>query len=336
MTVSAALDAKERKDDVKEAKAEVSLTQRDKGNGSYDVEFVAHKPSRCVVSLALRGQHLPDSPISVVCVERLEHPYAFDWHRIGVAFGPDGSLHVADNHYVHACKMDGSPNRRYNTSLADIRGIAVGSDGLAFVTDKGSRRVCLFRDGCFRGDWSLDWRDNHSNWYPVAIAVDTKADEVFVAEGHHLGKTICVFNCSGKFLRQLVELDKDSIGSIALDSQYIYVVDALASCVSVFDRVSRKLTRRWGGLGDASGQFRNINAIAVSDNRVYVCNGASYRYGEDDRVHVCDTDGKLLFFLPYRDAGIVAANPTRPNEIAVSCVTLPNATMHPITRFRLP
>lgn len=112
--------------------------------------------------------------------------------------------------------------------------------------------------------------------FPNGLAVARNGD-VYVSDGDN--RRVQVFTREGKF-KQFVDTSGIPRG-IAIDSeQMLYVVDAVAHMVDIYDLKGKELTR-FGGQGFGPGQFNYPNDITVDRNRrIYISDR------ENDQVQV--------------------------------------------------
>ena len=172
----------------------------------------------------------------------------------GLAAAPDGSLFVADSRNHRIVHLDASglylnswgsyanvlegpaPEGLFNEPW----GVAVGPDGLVYVTDTWNHHVQVFSpDGKFLRMWSEFLVDGvlDSFWGPRGIAVDAQS-HVYVTD---TGKQrVVVFDTLGNYLTQfgsrgLVVGQLDEPVGIAVDSAgKVYVADTWNNRVQVF------------------------------------------------------------------------------------------------------
>lgn len=172
----------------------------------------------------------------------------------GLALAPDGSLFVADSRNHRVVHLD--PNGLYLNSWGGYAnvlegpapeglfnepwGVAVGPDGLVYVTDTWNHRVQVFSpEGRFLRMWSEFLVDGvlDSFWGPRGIAVDSQ-NRVYVTDTgkqrvvvfDNLGNYITQFGSRGMVVGQL-----DEPVGIAVDAEgKVYVADTWNNRVQVF------------------------------------------------------------------------------------------------------
>jgi DNA-binding beta-propeller fold protein YncE len=152
---------------------------------------------------------------------------------------------------------------------------------------------------------------------PISMAVDGQGN-LYVADSGH--DRIQIFDPDGNFLTMWDkqgngdgefnfhrEVDNFAIGAIAIDAQgNVYVVDTGNYRVQKFDS-DGKFLLKWGGEGEADGQFRDPLFVAVDpQGNVYV--------DDDERDDIQKFDGNGNFLLKW---SIPEKGPFDPGELAV-------------------
>lgn len=288
----------------------------DNSDGTYTVAYLSEGAERYLVSVSLSGVNIKGSPFFIEASWSASScKFAIKGKNTSraLAFGPDGYLFVAFDHFVCVIRADSSEVRRWgsngteNGEFGSISGIGVGTDGLVFCTDGGifsNHRVQAFHsDGTFVRKWGRFGSGAGQFNLPGGIAVDTKNNEVFVLDV--LNYRCQVFTCEGKFLRQWGSYGDDDgqfdlTNGIAADSQgLVYIADTGNFRVQVFDR-SGKFIRKWGSQGDGPGKFRKMSGIAVSEGRVFVC--------DSNGVQVFTNTGAFVQSFPLANAVDGAVN----------------------------
>jgi len=171
----------------------------------------------------------------------------FTWTPLALAFDAQGALRVTDVgqtdlHRLVYFSIDGSPT------------VTVGKTGQV--------RSVIESPGSFL--------------FPNGLAIAANGD-VFVSDGDN--RRVQVFDSEGKFVRFI-----DTSGvprGIAIDAkQRLYVADALAHSIAVYDLAGRRLTD-FGERGFGPGQFNYPNDVTIDRRgRIYVSDR------ENDQVQV--------------------------------------------------
>jgi len=148
---------------------------------------------------------------------------------------------------------------------------------------------------------------------PIGVAVDAE-DRLFVSDSFN--HTITCFDPAGKVLAQFGREELERPGGIAIDRERhrLYVADAKANRVAVFDTENFKLERTVGGPSTPgaaeSGRFAAPTNVAVdSKGNLYVTDTWNHR------VQVFDRRGRFL--RAFGSHGTRPGNFVRPKGIAV-------------------
>jgi DNA-binding beta-propeller fold protein YncE len=194
-------------------------------------------------------------------------------HRIQ-QFRPDGSFVRAWGGFADT---KGDPRRaaRLPGKFYGPRGIAVGRDGLLYITDTGNKRVVVYDQ---RGRYVRQWGEGGSGPAqldePVGIAVD-RGNNVYVADARNA--RVQVFSAQGKHLRSWrvpgwsgegrlePYLDTDAEGNV-------YVTDPIRKAVYEYSSEGRRLAT-----ASRSGGVELLQPIGVAispEGRVYVVDSA--------------------------------------------------------------
>jgi DNA-binding beta-propeller fold protein YncE len=133
---------------------------------------------------------------------------------------------------------------------------------LLYFSTEGSRTASIGRTAEAQ---SLT-QDPGMFFFPNGLAV-AKNGDVYVADGNN--RRVQVFNSKGEFLR-FVDTSGVPRGVVLDSQQRLYVVDALANAVSVYDTKGKQITQ-FGERGFGPGQFNYPNDIALDQGgHIYV------------------------------------------------------------------
>lgn len=235
--------------------------------------------------------------------------------RVGVIDSGDGHLVLSFGEYSKEDKPYG-----FYEPLA----VAADSEGNIYVANQGAYGIKKFdRAGRFVGQWGKRGGGNGEFEAPVAIAVDNRNDEVYVADDYSTWDRppqmrVQKFTKDGKFIKKFGEhfgVDWRPLGwlpvffpsltnipdinypaGIAVDGKgFVYVVEQGKSRINKYDRGGKLVLSFGGERGDGPGQFNMQGVrgwpvgIAVDGaNNVYVCDEGN------DRVQKFDENGKFL------------------------------------------
>lgn len=227
--------------------------------------------------------------------------YSSVWHiewndPCGIAVGPDDVVYVTDRRNSRVQKF--TPNGEFidawgsshkglggthkgarDGALRYPHGIAVDSQGFAYVVDAGNCRVQKFRDGQFVLKWGEAGEGDGQFSDPHSVAVGPEG-VVYVTDGTCDGvNRVQAFTSEGAFLTGWGDTGHApgqfrSPGGIAVDAEgYVYVADIDNCRVQKFTSEGAFI-RAWGERGGGEGAFQFPNGVAV---------------GPDGHVHVADT-----------------------------------------------
>lgn len=171
-----------------------------------------------------------------------------------LAFGPDGTLYVADsrNHRIQHFSASGEFLGTWGT-FADVNsgaapggtfnepwGIAVGGDGSVFVADTWNHRVQKFSsDGNFIKMWGYFGQGENPDafWGPRDVEINLQGQVLVSDTGN---KRVVIFNPDGKYIGQFggagMEAGKfdEPVGLAAAANGDIYVADTWNQRIQVF------------------------------------------------------------------------------------------------------
>lgn len=170
--------------------------------------------------------------------------------------------------------------------------LAVGKDGILYVTDSDNHRIQVFDEQgnyltSYGGFGTLEGQFN----YPVSIALDSQ-DNAYIVD--LLNHRIQVFDRDGNFLKYLVESNTNSHvifpTGVAIDSNDdIYVIDK-------FDHKIKKINSNgdmlnsFGGFGSANDQLNYPLSMAINSVGDIIVSDTG-----NGRVQVFTKDGNYKF-----------------------------------------
>lgn len=269
---------------------------------------------------AYQNLRIDPDPLKLVTGDGLNSPR-------NLAFGPDGSIYVADSGFSRIVKLDaqGQVITTWGSRTPDGEapapgtmnepwGIAADAQGNIYVADTWNHRIQKFdQNGAFLLEWGMGGLRAEGPdrfWGPRAVAVG-EGGRVYVTDTGN--KRVGVFDANGGFL-----FDFDTSGDAALDEPVgiaigpdglVYVADTWNMRVAVFDP-DGNFVRSWPVQGWGSSSIDNKPYLAVDDSgRVYLTDPEGFR------VIVFTTEGQpLAVFGQY---GIEEDAFGMPNGIAV-------------------
>jgi DNA-binding beta-propeller fold protein YncE len=197
-------------------------------------------------------------------------------------------------------------------ALKSPYGVAVDSKGQVYVADAANRTVFVFNLELKRVERRGD-RPPARLTVPIGLAIDDQ-DHLFVSDAS-LHQITC-FRPDGEVLAVFGLDDLQRPAGLALDNRLhrLYVADAKANRLAIFDSTSFRLLQQIGGTstpGKAEpGTFSAPSNVAVgADGQVYVTDTWN------QRVQVFDSAGK--FVRTFGRHGVTPGDFVRPKGIAL-------------------
>ncbi len=194
-------------------------------------------------------------------------------HRIQ-QFRPDGTFVRAWGSFVDT-GGDAGRNAASPQGFYGPRGVALGSDGLLYITDTGNKRVVVYQQtGRYVRQWGVGGSGVGELDEPVGIAVGRNG-HVYVADARN--RRIQVFSQAGKPLRRWPLASESKEGRmepyVAVDRRgRVYVSDPASQTVSVYNAQGKEI-RAYRTAADRT--FLAPTGLAVaSDEVVYIVDSA--------------------------------------------------------------
>ena len=251
---------------------ECDVTHSDK---LYNVVYNPKVPGEHEISVRVRGEHLPDSP---VCVNVKEGHVDYNRKTTKcVTFGGRGNVPECFN---QPCD------------------VAVRNNGEILVADTSNHRIQIF-DGKLRlvSKFGTRGRNLGQLSHPSGIAVSPYG-HVIVSD--HSNHRVQVFTSGGVYLRSFGDkgsterLFNHPTGITVDEEGHIIVVDHDNHRVQVFDETG-KFIRQFGCHGDKNGQLDRPMYVAVSpDGDIFVTDSGNHR------VQIFYSDGRYQESLGKR------------------------------------
>lgn len=240
-------------------------------------------------------------PADLVLDEGLANSISLNAPR-ALAFGPDGSLYIADSRNHRILRLDASGQEldqwgSYADGVASPAepgtfnepwGVAVGPDGSVYVTDTWNHRIQKFTaNGQVIRTWGQygDSNQQEGFWGPRGIAVDNEG-YVYVADTGN--KRIVVFDAQGNLVSEFGSAGFDPgqfdepVGVTVDNKGKLYVADTWNQRVQSFtvsaDRMTFLPDRQWEVFGWYGQSLDNKPFIAVNaQGHVFVTDPEQYR-----------------------------------------------------------
>jgi DNA-binding beta-propeller fold protein YncE len=214
-----------------------------------------------------------------------------------LAFGPDGSIYVADtgNHRVVHLDLTGQILNTWGSqtpanqvppapgTFNEPWGITVDPQGNVYVADTWNHRIQKFSaDGTFLLEWGTGGVATEGSslfWGPRSVAVDPESGNVYVTDTGN--KRVAVFDANGTFLFDFGLTEPGMLNEpvgLAIDPNgIVYVADTWNLRVVSFTLDGQYLSD-WRVYGWNSDTLDNKPYIAVdASGRVYVTDPEGYR-----------------------------------------------------------
>ena len=218
----------------------------------------------------------------------------------GIAVDGSGDFFVADGFYSSVKKFaaDGSFLTRWESPGGRSQAVAADPCGNVFVLGSDDLVYKFTGTGQLQTQWGVPTSASGAPilpfFSPVAVAVDSACDNVYVVDYHN--SQVLKFNSSGAFIQLYPRYDLQWPYGIAADAAgFAYVANTYLDNIVKFDS-SGNLVTSWGGTGTGAGQFQHPYGVAVDAvGNVYVADS------NNSRIQVFSSTG--TFQGQWADAG---------------------------------
>ena len=138
------------------------------------------------------------------------------------------------------------------------QGLCFNSNGLLYVVDRSNHRVQVFRENVFLFKFGSKGPNPGQFKDPCFIAMDS-SDQVYVTDNDNVLSGVIVFSEDGHFIKK-INCNNPFAICVSPDD---YVISDAEDFLIVFSP-THELVAEFGARGDAKGQFRGINGIAIN------------------------------------------------------------------------
>ena len=277
----------------------------DNKDGIYNISYSPNGQGSCKLSIKLNGEHVRDSPFSVLVKPFHVKPVlSFGKHGtdfgtfkypLGVAVSNRDEIAVADqgNHRVQIFNSNGDFIRsfgRKGSNQGEFKypfGIAFDKDGKIFVADSDNNRVQIFNGegrymGMFGGKGNLDSQLSD----PRGLSLDSQGNIIVTDSGN---KLIKIFSPDGNFLMKIGGPGSFNfpVHCVQCD-EYLIVSDCFDNNIKVFTREG-EYKFKFGKEGRGDGKFSSPYFLSViNSGLLMVCDR------DNHRMQVFELNGKFV------------------------------------------
>ena len=274
----------------------------DNKNGIYNISYSPKVQGSCKLSIKLNGEHVRDSPFTVLVkpfhvkpVSSIGLDVGIFKYPLGLAVSNRDEIAVADqgNHRVQIFNSNGDFIRsfgRHGSNQGEFKypyGIAFDKDGKIFVADRGNHRVQIFnREGRYMGMFGGEGSLNSQLSGPWGLSLDSQGNIIVADSGN---KLIKIFSPDGNFLMKIGGPGSFSapVHCVQCD-EYLIVSDSDDHSIKVFTRKG-EYKYKFGKQGGGDGEFSCPRFLSVTKSGLLmVCDR------DNQRTQVFELNGKFV------------------------------------------
>ena len=277
----------------------------DNKDGIYNICYDPRVQGTCKLSIKVNGEHVRDSPFSVLVKSFHVEPVLFFGkqgsdvgmfaypRRVGVSNRDEIAVADQSNHRVQIFNGNGDFIRsfgRQGSNQGEFKcpfGIAFDKNGKSFVADHYNHRVQIFNGegrymGMFGGEGSLDNQLSE----PWGLSLDSQGNIIVADTGN---KLIKIFSPDGNFLMKIGGPGSFSfpVHCVQCD-EYLIVSDSGDHSIKVFSGEG-EYKYKFGKQGGGDGEFNFPRFLSVTKSGVLmVCDR------DNHRIQVFELNGKFV------------------------------------------
>jgi DNA-binding beta-propeller fold protein YncE len=216
-------------------------------------------------------------------------PPAPDLPRVQYLTSISGSDDLVEKKSSTLLWLVGKDDEDKNISIYKPYGVTVNK-GKIYVCDLGGRIIVI--DPGKKSFTFLDGKSLKGMKKPLNVVFDA-ADTMYIVDAER--KMVLAYDANGGFLREFGGDQKLKPGDVAVDDEFVYVLDMAGNDIKMFDRRSGELSRTIGKLDDNKVGLALPTSMTFDSHRaIYVTNITASNVVKLDRDgHYLSSFGKL-------------------------------------------